>query len=271
MAHVQISFDDPTLAILRPPAHSRIPEDFVRLVALLAAFVQTLAILATGAWVCYLYITYQRASNAYALQIAGKQLEQARLGLQQAERTLEQSGYDLRKSQIELGRIVQTPLVITHQIRITPLAPAHRGKRLYLASYYYTFTNSANVPVEISYLVADAFLAHAPPHPLHALAVNDVTTGSPLAWEPVLQAAFICRDDWQPGMKLRVGQKVVEAEHCGAGTGKAKSGETLQGEAHVLLSGTPRDLIKFRIRITIGGTTRIDIKDLAPLRPENRS
>jgi hypothetical protein len=271
MDEIRLSLDENTLASLRAPASppNRIPEDLLRLIQLLAALVQTIAVLATGAWVFYLYTTFQRTSNEYALKIAGKQLEQTILSLQQADRTLRQADYELRKSEIELGRLVQTPLAITHQIRITPLARPHDGRTLYLASYYYTFTNSANKPIEISYLFADAFLAQSPMHPQQPIPVNDVTTTRPLTWRPVFARAFNCRN-WKPNMDLQVDGDTALAEHCGAGTGTAKSGETLQGEMHVLVRGEPHNLIKFRIRITIDGTTRIDVKDLAPLIQEKQ-
>jgi hypothetical protein len=274
MAQVQLALDNATIAALRPPPSSRIPEDVVRIVTLLATFIQTVAILATGAWVGYLYLTYQRASNEYALQIAEKQLAQARLGLRQAEQTLKQSAYDLRKSEIELGRIVQTPLVITHQLRVTPVGAVQHGKRLYFASYMYTFTNTANEPVQVSYVIADAFLAHTPAAPSRPIAVNDLTTAEPLRWQRVFQRGFNCRD-WQPNTDVTFTDGSVTesalAEHCGAGTGTAKSGETMQGQFGVLVRGHPRDLLLFRVRCAInGGATRTDIKDYAPLVPEQK-
>jgi hypothetical protein len=259
---VQLSVDEATLAHLRPSASaSRIPEDVVRviqllatLLGLLATLLQTLAILVAGAWVYYLYATFQRASNHQALAIAAAQLEQAKLSRQQAA--------------LELGRLVQTPLAITQQLSVAPLSQMLDEQRLYLANYTYRFTNSGNKPVEVSYIITDAFLAHPPPRPARPIPVNDVTSASPLTWVRFDRRAFNCRD-WQPNTGLTTPEgELVPAEHCGAGSGIVKSGETTEGKLSALVYGRPRDLIQFRARCTIDGKTRMDLSDYAPLTQE---
>ncbi|HSY50224.1 MAG TPA: hypothetical protein VLC46_15525 [Thermoanaerobaculia bacterium] len=244
---VHLSVDEKALASLRPPAPaSRIPEDVVRVVQL----VQAVAIIVAGVWVYYLYVTFQRPSNQTTLLIASAQLEQAKL--------------ELKKATIELGRLIQTPLAIAHQIRVTPVGSTRAGQRLYLASYVYRFTNNGNKQLEVSYVLADGFLAHPPPRPARAIAVNDVTSASPLTWEPLFRRGFNCRD-WQPKAVVRLDGDAAHAEHCGGGSGIVKSGETTEGKLSVLVYGRPRDLIQFRARCAIDGATRIDLSDYAPL------
>lgn len=244
------------------------PGRFVTLMPVVAAVVQTLAILVTGAWVYYVYATFQRQNNANTLKVGDAQLQQATLSRQQAE-------LELRKTSIELGRLVQNPLAITHQLRVTAVGQRRKGQQRYFASYTYTFTNTANKPTEVSYLIADAFIAR-PGYALRKpIAINDdVTTTTPLRWEPLLTRAFNCRD-WKAGVPLTftddAGRVVsMPAEHCGKGTGTAQSGETLQGQFGILLRGYPHDLIMFRLRCVINGATRTDISDYAPLVPETQ-
>src|SRR5580765_526407 len=121
MADIHLIIDEKTLERLRPEAPTNhIPEDVVRVTQSLAALIQTIAILATGAWVVYLYITFQGPSNADALEISSAQVTQAVLSREQAE-------LELRKAKIEVGRLIQTPLAITHELHITFIGPARSG------------------------------------------------------------------------------------------------------------------------------------------------
>ena len=236
---IRVSADQALLDALRRPHERWGTEASLRLA-------QILALLAAGGWAFYIYATFQRENNRLALDAARQQRKQAELALQQTQLAI-------RKDQLEVDKLSQTPISTTERLRVFPLqatttAPTATGS--YLVTYDYTLTNSGNGRLVISPVMAEAFVARNDPAKAD-IVVNDVGDDGAVHWEVLSRRGYMATESWKPKIKVVNGNDEAFAEQGGAGTGPIKSGESVDGNITLLIRGKPTDFVGFRVRFTV--------------------
>jgi len=243
MDEVRLTLADDTVNALRGSTASK---DYA---ASALTIVQITSIAAAGFFTLYTYMTFQRESNALALQ-------QSRVA-----NTL--TTLDTRKRATEVSRAEQTPVTLSHELKAVRLHALRGGRTRYLITYNYLITNVSDRQVNLDNIIIRGFSASTDQRTGDSVEVNDFAKSKPVRWRPIFRRAHMLLG-WRQGVAFKDGDEVIVAEHGGGGTGIAKSGESLQGGLDLLLTARPSDLIGFKVRMRLGETD--ELKDKRYLR-----
>jgi len=237
MDEIRFSLSDETLKALRPPAVPSPSDSILRIL-------QMLSIAGAALWTLYTYVTFGERNNDLTLRLASLQELQASL-------TLKATDLALKKGAIELRRLEQNPISLTHEVTAVRLHQMPGGRFRYLVTYNYTITNVSDRPLNVDRVIVRGFYAQTDHCRVESSEVNDFASTTPFTWARVFKRAHIF-NDWPPKEPIVDSGEEVPAVHGGGGTGAVLSSEVLRGGVDLLITAKPTDLIGFKVRMRIG-------------------